>query len=721
MPYTIQEHSDDHEWCVYKEDEDGEPMGESLGCHPSEDEAQAQMRALYAVESKTIKAVGDWELEVLAIPFGDERSKDSDGEFFSPRTNLYLESFKTPLVPYYHAYGPDGKPMGDPAIVGRPTTYQVREDGVWWRIILDKTSEFAKRIWEAARRGLAGASSGSVAHLVRKAMNGEILSWPLAEISLFDIGEGREPANRYAVALPVMKANYQLAGVDAPALNDPETDEAGEDKSVVVDDKTINLSGVRKMEENDVKNVIDSALSEYDARKAKEAADKAAAEQAVQEKIDLAIKAEKEKWEAEAAKGRRLPFNGQAPTVTKFNDRKFDHLDASEQALMVGMLKAAHKDVSETAIKSLAAKLEEDKTEVGEEGRRAMKAAGMKSGEIDYSTYQYFGDEFVGVAYSQAIWDAVRMESDIVGKLPQIEVPQGMESISLPLESTDPVFYKVAQATSADGTLKIPAATISNSPLGTLNTSLVLSKLGARVLFTGEMEEDSVVPWVPQLKKQLISSGKSYLDSAIIDGDNATSASTNINDIAGTPATTDWYMVWDGFRYLPLVGETTNSRAGGSITANDYMETLKLMGTAGINGLDPMKVAFIVDPNTYYKTLELEEVKTRDVFVAPTIENGTLAGMYGHKLIVCADMHKASTYRKTESSGKIDVDTQTDNAYGAILAVRWDQWLFGWKRRMTLETTRIANADSTEIVALMRCGLIYRDAEASAISYGLTV
>jgi hypothetical protein len=36
---------------------------------------------------------------------------------------------------------------------------------------------------------------------------------------------------------------------------------------------------------------------------------------------------------------------------------------------------------------------------------------------------------------------------------------------------------------------------------------------------------------------------------------------------------------------------------------------------------------------------------------------------------------------------------------------------------MTIETTRIANADSTEIVAMLRCGLIQRDTEASAITY----
>jgi hypothetical protein len=40
---------------------------------------------------------------------------------------------------------------------------------------------------------------------------------------------------------------------------------------------------------------------------------------------------------------------------------------------------------------------------------------------------------------------------------------------------------------------------------------------------------------------------------------------------------------------------------------------------------------------------------------------------------------------------------------------------------MTIETTRVAAADATEIVALMRFGLTQRDTEASAISYNITV
>jgi phage head maturation protease len=47
-PYGIFVNGEQH--CIYKIDADGERMGESLGCHDSEDEAVAQMRAMMANE-----------------------------------------------------------------------------------------------------------------------------------------------------------------------------------------------------------------------------------------------------------------------------------------------------------------------------------------------------------------------------------------------------------------------------------------------------------------------------------------------------------------------------------------------------------------------------------------------------------------------------------------------------------------------------------------------
>jgi hypothetical protein len=230
-----------------------------------------------------------------------------------------------------------------------------------------------------------------------------------------------------------------------------------------------------------------------------------------------------------------------------------------------------------------------------------------------------------------------------------------------------------------------------------------------------------MLPFVSQLQRQIAVAGAEYLESAVIDGDTATAGTTNINDIAGTPAATDWFMTVDGFRKLALVTNTNNSRDGGVLGVEDFLETLKLMGTAGINGLDRQRVCFIIGPNEHYKALELDEIKTQDVFSRPTLENGRLSGIWGYDVMLSGSMCKASASRLSNTAGKIDVDTTTNNTKGSILAVRKDHWLFGYRRRMQIETTRVPAADATEIVALMRFGLLNRDNEASAITYNLTV
>jgi len=473
------------------------------------------------------------------------------------------------------------------------------------------------------------------------------------------------------------------------------------------------------METQEILDLLDKREAEKAAKAKAEAEAKAAHDAEIKQAVEDALKAQKEQEVA----GRRLPFkDGVAPVVAKHADLwKFDGLTAADQAIMLGVLNSAKKPISDAALKAMAFKLEEDKTEVGELGQRAMKLAGIKTGEIDYSTYSTYGDEWVGIAYSQALWEAIRLDTFVLGKLPQVEVPQGFESIYLPLESTDPIWYKVAENTTNGTTVGAPAPTVTSSRLTTGRVLLALAKLGARVVWTGELDEGSLIPFAAQLRLQLGKSGAEYLESAIIDGDTEAGASANVNDIDGTPTSTDWFLVWDGFRKSALVTTAANSRSGGALTVDDYIETVKLMGTGGTNGIDPSKTGFIVDPMTYYKTMQLPEVLTRDVFVSPTLEGGRITGLWGYGLNVSGQICKnGGAGGLSESTGKCD-ETATDNTYGQILAVRWDQWKFGWRRRMTMETTRFANSDSNEIVAMVRCGLIQRDTEAVAETYAITV
>jgi hypothetical protein len=698
----------------------------------------AEWLAVKAVDGSAL------ELDVLGLPYGGPNGgKDADGEYFAEDTNTHEDKYPLPPVVYYHGLDDAGKPAGAPAYIGKTVRRWRDAAGEWFRVVLDDANDLARRVWEAAKNGAAAASSGSVGHLWRKHDDGHIYEWPLVELSLFETTSGKRPANRYAVVLPVMKAVYDAAGLSLPAEIEPPEAKPGAGEPAAkagadVNDSNPGDDNVDEMETK-INDAVSKALDAYKAREDERARAEAARKAEVDAAIEAALKAERDKQAAE----RRLP--GGAPYVTKFNDQKFDSLAPEDMAFMVGTLNAAVKSrtgeaPTELALKSLALKMGSDEAKDSQPARLGLKAltnvAGraLKSDEIMQQDLANYGDDWVGVAYSQRMWEAIRHGTFVVDNLPAIEVPQGNESITIPLEAGNPTFYKVAEATSLPTTEATgwPNATITSSQIGTAKKSISLAKMGCRVLWSGELNEDSLIPFVPQLRRQIERAGAEQMEHAIIDGDTTDANTTNINDIAGDPAGTELFLLVDGFRKLPLVTNTANARDASGLTVEDFLETLKLMGVAGGNAVDFDAVDFIIDPWVHWKALELPEVKSRDVFSAPTLERGVLTGLYGHKVRVSrfmcysgvlAGTVTTDTYKlKSQSAdGKIDQDTEADNVDGSILAVRWDQWLMAWRRRMTMETTRIARADTTEIVMLARWGLGYRDTEASAISYGVTV
>ena len=476
-----------------------------------------------------------------------------------------------------------------------------------------------------------------------------------------------------------------------------------------------------------------------------EAEEKAEAEKTQQAAIDEAVKAAEEKKDKEyATKMRRLPF-GEAPYQAQFSETwKYDNLSPGEIGLVVDLLgknpNSDREPVPQAAVKALAIRLLDDKREFADRelsqsySLGAMKAAGIPTTEAAlkavtdplYTGGTTDGGNWVHTSYARELWPVIRPETGIVAKVPSVVIPDGFKSSTFPIEGTDFTWYSAAEASASDATLLVPSATVGATQITTpTNRELTVAKMGARGIYTGEFVEDSLIAVVPQLMEQLGKSGAEQLEHAVIDGDTETGASTNINDIAGTPTSTgisrDLFLLMNGFRKLALVTNTANSRAGGALSEDDYLDTMWLMGTAGLAGADLQKCGFIIDPNVYKTSLKLATLKTKDVWTQATMESGVLTKLWGYNIAASWMMHYKSTVRKANSAGKVDQDTVANNAYGAILGVRYDQWKFAYKRRLTVETTRIANADSYEIVAWARVGMTYRDTEASAITYGLTV
>ena len=154
-------------------------------------------------------------LEVLGVPFGGHiGGKDEDGEFFSPNTEIGMQVGDRRPVFYNHGLTPRGTRMLDPKPITQAKYIRQDKKGHWFEIDMPEDENLAKRILQAAKDGLAKASSGAINYLVRKKKGGEITSWPIGELTLIDQAMNRQPSNQLASVH--LKTAFDNAGIEFP-------------------------------------------------------------------------------------------------------------------------------------------------------------------------------------------------------------------------------------------------------------------------------------------------------------------------------------------------------------------------------------------------------------------------------------------------------------------------------------------------------------------------
>jgi hypothetical protein len=155
----------------------------------------------------SIKYLDSGEIAGWGAPFGDPAHKDAHGEFFSARTDFQLNLIPN-ARPVLIGHGLTG---AGPVVVGRITGAEKRDRGLWVTAVLDRASTHFERIKAALAKGLLSFSSGTMAHLARVGAGGEILSWPLIEVSLT-----QSPASQDARIVSVREAVAHYAAIGQP-------------------------------------------------------------------------------------------------------------------------------------------------------------------------------------------------------------------------------------------------------------------------------------------------------------------------------------------------------------------------------------------------------------------------------------------------------------------------------------------------------------------------
>jgi phage head maturation protease len=159
------------------------------------------------------------------VRFGDTKTADLEGDYFTPQTDYgfpVAKGQRVPLNVYYH-HGMDSA-VGKKSI---GTGYIKMDDiGLWYEAQLDMADEYGNMIAKLCKQGKMGFSSGAAGHLVeRKSMGvaAEITRWPIAEASITPT-----PAE-YRNSVKTLKDMYAM---DSMMDMDIEEEEGGEEYAI---------------------------------------------------------------------------------------------------------------------------------------------------------------------------------------------------------------------------------------------------------------------------------------------------------------------------------------------------------------------------------------------------------------------------------------------------------------------------------------------------------
>lgn len=303
-----------------------------------------------------------------------------------------------------------------------------------------------------------------------------------------------------------------------------------------------------------------------------------------------------------------------------------------------------------------------------------------------------YGLELIGTAYEASMWLAARNRDPLLSLVQEVEVRENSQIV--PIDGALPEMMLVSENTDSTvgtkyTTTKTASQKVTQSP----------KKFTIQELWSGEVGEDSIVPWVPFLRGQLTESFRLHLASAFYNGDTTNAATGNINRDDADPADTKHYLAWDGIRHKWLVDATTQGAdAAGVVTLELLTEARGRLNGAGndvdggLSNIDwsaeVSDLLLICDRDTYYSMIHrLDEVVTAERYgQGATILTGELARIGGMRII------SPSYASKTEADGKAS-DTASNNTKGQISIVNTRGLLAGVRRGVEFYMDRVQGRD----------------------------
>lgn len=318
-------------------------------------------------------------------------------------------------------------------------------------------------------------------------------------------------------------------------------------------------------------------------------------------------------------------------------------------------------------------------------------SAAMDTAETGY------GLQLVGAQYVGDLWAGAQAQSRVFSLIDSFEMTDG--TAYLPVEAAPPEMLFVPESTANN------SSNYDTRKTGSNRVQVTAKKFVIHEMWSGEMEEDSIIPYLPFLREQALRSLAFYTDSLVLNGDTTNAATGNINSDDEDPADTKHFLAFDGLRHVGLVDNSANSAdIGGAISLADFRaQKGRMIDATNLHDWShpaiPEDLVYVADPDTADAVGFLDEVLTVDKFGAnATILTGQQAKVLGHPLIA------AIAQPKTEADGKVSFDTPSNNVKGQVTTFNRRGFKVGWRRQVKTEVERLPGTDQTRIVYSLRLG-----------------
>lgn len=306
-----------------------------------------------------------------------------------------------------------------------------------------------------------------------------------------------------------------------------------------------------------------------------------------------------------------------------------------------------------------------------------------------YSTSAGGGDEFVPTGYSAQVYELYQMQRQVMGKIPRIQMPT--QPWVLPCTTALPTFYLSAEKTADDST------NAKASKPTTSSQTLTAVKFMCRIVWSNELNEDSIVAMLPFQNSQV---GKAWAGCEENVGINGDTTATHF-DTGYTVASDDERRGYKGFRRIAIDNSAT-------VDLSTFSDANVLAGIAkmGERASNLKEVILIPSPLAFLKYIVGSPTFATWEKVGSLMTPSNMSGTVG----LCYGMMVAPSGKLAANLDNTGIYSAAGQTYTGMLAVHTDAYLVGERRGFQsrvvedIETDQLKQVTSCRQVMLKRAG-----------------